>query len=128
MQQMNKDIMIFICGVHSLFFAIFHIAFWKFFKWKTELKKINLANRAIMQILNLCLIYFFLFVAFICFFFTKELYASNLGKVFLCGISLFWLLRAIEQFIFLSVNKLFIHVLTVLFVAGFIIFLLPVIL
>ena len=128
MQQMNKDIMIFICGVHSLFFAIFHIAFWKFFKWKTELKEINLANRAIMQILNLCLIYFFLFVAFISFFFTKELYASNLGKVFLCGISLFWLLRAIEQFIFLSVNKLFIHVLTVLFVAGFIIFLLPVIL
>ncbi len=125
---MSKDVIIFICGIHSLFFAIFHIAFWKVFKWKTELKKMNLANRAIMQILNLCLIYFFLFVAFFCFFFTKELYASNFGKVFLCGISLFWLARAIEQLILLRVNKLFVHILTVLFVLGFIIFLLPVIL
>lgn len=125
---MNKDVIIFIGGVHSLFFAFFHMVFWKIFKWKTELEKINLANRAIMQILNLCLVYFFLFVACICFFFTKELYASNLGKAFLCGISLFWLARAIEQFIFLPVNKLFVHVLTLLFVAGFVIFLLPVIL
>ncbi len=125
---MNKDVIIFIGGIHSLFFAVFHMGFWKIFKWKTELIKMNLPNRAIMQILNLCMIYFFLFTASICFFFTKELYASSLGEAFLCGISLFWLARAIEQFIFLPVNKLFVHVLTILFVAGFIIFLLPVIL
>ncbi len=125
---MSKDTLIIIGGIHSLLFAIFHIGFWKIFNWRTELKKLNVPNRVIMQISNLCLIYFFLFVAFICFFFTKELYASNLGNVFLCGISLFWFARAIEQIIFLPVNKMFVHVLTVLFVAGFIIFLLPVIL
>ncbi len=128
MHVMSKDLLIIIGGIHSLLFAIFHIGFWKIFSWKTALKKLNLPNRAIMQISNLCLIYFFLFVTFVCFFFTQELYASNLGKVFLCGISLFWLIRAIEQFIFLPVNKLFVHALTVLFLAGFTIFLLPVIL
>ncbi len=125
---MNKDILIVIGGIHSLAFAIFHIFFWKLFNWKHELEKLNVVNKGIMQISNLCLIYFFLFVTFLCFFFTKELYASNFGKIFLSGISLFWLLRTVQQFIFLRVNKLIIHLLTLLFVLGTIIFLLPVIL
>ncbi len=125
---MSKEILIIIGGIYSLLFAIFHIGFWKLFNWKTELEKLNLPNRAIMQISNLCLIYIFLFVAFVCFFFTKELHATNFGKAFLCGISLFWLIRAIEQIIFLRINKIFVHVLTVLFATGVFLFLLPVIL
>jgi len=125
---MNLEIIIIIGGIHSLFFALFHIGFWKIFNWKSELKKMNLQNRAIIQISNLCLIYFFIFITFFCFFFTKELFSSLFGKVFLGGISLFWLTRTIEQFIFLPLNKLIVHGLTVLFVVGFIIFLLPVIL
>lgn len=74
---MNKDVLIFICGLHSIFFAVFHITFWKLFQWRDDLKKLALANKTIMQILNIMLIYIFLFTAFLCFFFTKDLYTTK---------------------------------------------------
>ncbi len=125
---MNKDVLLFICGIHIILFAIFHVAFWKFFNWRNDLKKLILANRAIMQISNILLIYIFLFIALLCFFFTKELYTTNIGKALLCGVSLFWFIRTIEQFIFLRINNKWVHILTALFIAGTIVFLLPVLL
>ncbi len=122
---MNKESIIYLCGLHSLGFAIFHMFFWKLFKWNTDLQKISKSNRAIIQIANLRLIYIFLFTAFMCFFFTQDLYSSNIGKAFLIGGSLFWLGRTIEQFIFLKINYSLVHVLTILFVLGIILFLMP---
>ena len=81
-----------------------------------------------MQILNTRIIYFFLFVAFICFIYTDELLASNLGKAFLTGISLFWLGRAIEQFVFFEAKNKYVHILTVIFIIGAILFALPLVL
>lgn len=117
---------IFICGLYSIAFAIFHVFFWKLFHWKKELSKLSFANKAIVQILNTRLIYFFLFIAFICFVYPDELLSSNLGKAFLAGISLFWLGRTIEQFVFLKVNNRYVHVLTIIFIAGTVLFALPV--
>ena len=122
---MNKDIIIYLCGFHSLGFAIFHLFFWKLFKWKTDLQNISKPNKGIIQIANIRLIYIFLFTAFLCFFFTQDLYTTNLGKAFLIGGSLFWLGRTIEQFIFLRIKHRLIHLLTALFVLGTILFLLP---
>jgi hypothetical protein len=79
-----------------------------------------------MQISNILLIYIFLFIALLCFFFTKELYTTNIGKALLCGVSLFWFIRTIEQFIFLRINNKWVHILTALFIAGTILVLLPV--
>ena len=62
---------IFICGIHSIAFAIFHVLFWKLFNWKTDLKKITYTNRPIIQILNIRAIYFFLFI--LCFLFPTKL-------------------------------------------------------
>lgn len=121
----TMDTLVHICGIYMLLFGVFHILFWKFFNWKSELKKLSLSNRAIMQILNLRIIYYFFFVAFVCFVFPNELYTTNLGKVFLAGNSIFWIGRAIEQFVFLRVNHLEVHVLTFLFIIGIILFALP---
>ncbi|MBC7826811.1 MAG: hypothetical protein H7122_03625 [Chitinophagaceae bacterium] len=123
---MEKNTIIYFCGLHSVLFAVFHACFWKLFNWSSELKKIERNNRAIMQILNLRLIYLFLFSAFLCFFFTRDLYTTSLGKAFLVGMSIFWLGRTIEQFIFLPLNHWRVHVLTILFISGTIIFLVPV--
>lgn len=120
--------LIFFCGLYSVAFATFHILFWKLFNWKKELEKLSFANGAIVQILNLRLIYWFLFVAFICFVYPDELLTSNLGKAFLGGISLFWLGRTIEQFVFLKVKNKFVHILTIIFMCGAILFALPLIL
>ena len=119
--------LLFICGLYSLAFAIFHIFFWKIFDWKAELKKLSFANKGIMQILNSRMIYFFCFVAFLCFFYPNELAESRLGNALLLGISLFWLGRTIEQFIFLRANDKYLHMLTMIFAAGTILYALPVI-
>jgi hypothetical protein len=116
---------IFLCGLYSTAFAIFHILFWRLFNWKKELQKLSFVNRAIVQILNTRIIYFFLFVAFICFVYPDELITTNLGKAFLIAISLFWLGRTIEQFVFLKVKNKYVHILTIIFVVGAILFALP---
>lgn len=124
---MSKQVWIYICGLHSLLFAVFHMAFWRLFKWKTQLRKMSLVNRATMQVLNTRLIFIFLLFAFLCFVYPRELYATSLGQALLAGISLFWLGRLIEQFIFFRVNNAYTHLLTLLFFLGFILFLLPVV-
>lgn len=116
---------IFLCGFYSIGFALFHIFFWRLFDWKNDLKKLTTANRAIIQIANLRLIYFFLLVAFLCFTFPTELVTTPLGRCFLLGVSLFWLGRMVEQFIFLSVKSLIVHGLTILFALGVLLFALP---
>jgi len=118
-------LVIYICGFYCLAFALFHIGFWKIFKWNGDLKKLFFANRGIMQILNVQIIYFFLFVALICIAFPAELLNTELGNVFLLGCSLFWLIRTIQQFIFFKANYV-IHILTVIFIIGTILFALPV--
>lgn len=118
---------IYVCGLYSLAFALFHIGFWKMFKWKSDLKKLSFANEAIMQILNVQQTYHFIFVALVCFIFPIELLTTTLGNFFLAGTSLFWLIRTIQQFIFLRANNYKIHILTFIFLVGTLLFALPLI-
>lgn len=106
---------LFICGFYNIAFALFHTGFWKIFHWNGELKKLSFANKAIMQILNIQIIYYFVFTAVICFAFSTELLITKLGNWFLMGTSLFWLIRTLQQFIFLRANHYKIHLLTLIF-------------
>lgn len=81
-----------------------------------------------MQILNTRIIYIFLLTAFLCFSYTEDLHSTRLGRAFLVGMAVFWIGRTIEQFIFLRINHWLVHVLTILFITGVVIFLLPVLL
>jgi hypothetical protein len=125
---MNDELMIFLCGLHSLGFALFHLGFWKLFNWKTELDKLQPANKAIMQIANIRLIYLFVFVSVICFAFPVALATTPLGNAFLIGMSLFWVGRTIEQFVFLRIDHKLVHVLSYLFILGAVMFAIPVLL
>jgi magnesium-transporting ATPase (P-type) len=78
---MSKQVWIYICGVHSLLFAVFHMAFWRLFKWRTQLRKMSHVNRAIMQVLNTRLIFIFLLFAFLCFAFPRELYTTSFPQL-----------------------------------------------
>lgn len=117
---------IIICGIYSFLFGIFHLFFWRFFKWKKDLAKLSQINKGIVQILNIQLIFFFFSMAFICFFFTKEITETRLGKVFFMVNSGFWATRIINQFMFLKINDYRVHLLTFIFFIGFILFLVPV--
>lgn len=116
---------ILICGFYNIAFALFHFGFWKMFHWNSELKKLSFANKGIMQILNIQISYYFILTAIICFVFPTELLTTKLGNWFLLGNSIFWLIRTIQQFIFLRANNYKIHVLTFIFLMGTILFLLP---
>jgi len=119
-------LIVYLCGFYSLAFAVFHIGFWKLFKWDKDLKRMRFPNGGIMQILNVQIIYFFLFVSLLCFAFPVELLNTQLGNVFLLGCSLFWLIRTVQQFIFLKSNSKVIHSLTVIFIIGTVLYALPV--
>jgi len=124
---MDKTFLLYLCGAYNLVFAIFHISFWKIFKWKEDLKGNSVGNRAIMQILNIRLIYIFLLMAFIYFFYPDQLLETKIGFVLLIGFLVFWIGRTIEQFIFLRVKSKMVTILTIVFFAGIVIHLLPLI-
>lgn len=98
--------LIYIGGFYCLIFAIFHLAFWKLFDWKNDLPKLKSVNRGVMQVLNLRLTYVFIVVAFISFFFAEDLINTKLGNVILGAVSIFAVMRAIEQLIFWKVEKI----------------------
>lgn len=120
------ETIIVIGGFYNIAFALFHLGFWNLFRWDSELKKLSFANKGIMQILNIQISYYFILTAIICFAFPTELLTTKLGNWFLMGTSLFWLIRTIQQFIFLRANHYKIHILTFIFIIGTILFLLPV--
>ncbi len=117
---------IYICGIYNIAFAFFHFGFWKMFDWDGDLKKLSFANKGIMQILNIQICYYFIFTAFICFAFPTELLTTEFGNWFLIGSSMFWLIRTVQQFIFLRANHIKIHLLTFIFLIGTVLFLIPV--
>lgn len=124
---MDKILIIKICGVYDIAFFVFHLFFWKLFDWKNDLARLKPGNRAVMQILNLRLIYVFLLMALACFFYAGELASTPMGKFFLLGFFLFWFGRLIEQFIFLKMKSKIVTILTITFIAGVIIHLIPLI-
>lgn len=124
---MDKTLLLYICGIYNLAFAIFHIFFWKIFKWNDDLRKISIGNRAIIQILNIRLIYMFFLMAFVYIFYPDQLIETKIGFVLLIGFLGFWIGRTIEQFIFLRVKSKMVTILTVVFFIGVIIHLLPIV-
>jgi hypothetical protein len=113
-------------GFYNLAFAIFHLSFWRLFRWKTDLRSLTAINRGVIQILNLRLIFVFLIFAYISFFHGSELVATSLGKAILLATSLFWFGRAIEQIIFFKLQKLASIFLFVVFLLGAVIYFLPI--
>jgi len=124
---MNKTLLLDLCGIYNLAFAIFHLFFWKIFKWKEDLRKNSVGNRAVIQILNIRLIYIFLLMAFIYFVYPQQLMETELGLVLLIGFLGFWVGRTVEQFIFLRIKSKMVTILTIVFFFGIFIHLLPLI-
>ena len=117
--------MIIFGGVFNLGFAIFHLMFWRLFHWKGDLASLTRLNRSVVQILNLCLTFVFLIIAYVSFFHRSELVATSLGNTLLIAFSLFWFLRMVEQIVFFGFKKKMSIVLTLLFLLGGVVYLVP---
>ncbi|MCX5807550.1 MAG: hypothetical protein NT010_16035 [Proteobacteria bacterium] len=114
-------------GFYNMGFLVFHAMFWKLFNWKNELPRLTHINAAVMQVLNLCLMFCFLLFAYISLFHTSELGTSSMGRVLLLSIALFWLIRAIEQLVFFSFRRPLSIAMTILFLLGFCLYAYPLI-
>lgn len=122
---MSTSTLLVLCAAHSFAFAAFHLAFWKLFGWREALPRMSVANRAILQIANLRLVYLFLGVGVLCLAFPHELADTSLGRALLLGMSGFWVGRLIEQFVFLRVNRFSVHLLSASFALGIVLFAWP---
>lgn len=120
-----SEVTILIGGFYNLGFIVFHLMFWKIFQWKKDLSSLTFINRSVMQILNLCLTFVFLVMAYVSFFHIPELVQTNLGRMLLIGFSLFWFLRMIEQVIFFGMRNRVSVILAVIFFFGSIIYMIP---
>jgi len=118
--------MIFTGGLFNLGFAVFHLMFWRLFHWKEDLASLTFVNRSVMQILNLCLTFMFLVMAFVSVFHQSEMISTKLGNMLSIAFSLFWFLRMIEQIIFFGIKNKVSIVFTLVFLVGSVIYLLPV--
>ncbi len=125
---MNIFQLLFICGIYNLLLTVFHISFWKVFKWNETLDKGSKANKYVIQIMNIQLIYLFLFMSIVYLFLPNELLNSILGYWIMFGYAGFWILRFIQQFIFLKIKGKFVIGLTLLFFIGSVVHLLPILL
>lgn len=124
---MNTEYYVIIGGVHSLLFAIFHLLFWKLFDWKRDLNRVSKVNKAIFQIINIRLIFIFLFTGINCIMYPNELINSLIGRIFLFGGFLFWTGRAIEQIVFFKFESFRVNIFTFIFLIGAVLFLIPII-
>lgn len=122
---MDAITLLYICGIFNIFLAVFHIYFWKIFKWNETLENGTIANKYVVQIMNIQLIFLFIFMALVYFFLPNELLNSRLGFWIMFGYSGFWIVRFIQQFIFLKMKGKFVIGLTLLFLFGSIIHILP---
>jgi hypothetical protein len=93
---MEKSLLI-TCALLNVGFAVFHMGFWRLFRWREQLAKLDWANRAIMQVMNIRLIYVFLMFAALQWQFADAMLDSPLGLALLAGVALFWFMRACEQ-------------------------------
>ena len=102
---MDDQQLLFAGGVFTAGFAVFHLAFWKLFHWRSQLVRLNRVNRAIMQVLNLSLTFVFALVAWLSIYYAGELTTTPLGRALTAGIALMWGLRAIEQLVFFQTSR-----------------------
>lgn len=115
---MSAETAVVLGGIFNIAFAVFHVIFWRLFHWKRDLASLSFINRQVMQILNLCLIFAFLIFAYISLFHTAELLDTSLGRALLLLISVFWVLRAIEQVVFFRLRRALSAAFFVIFLIG----------
>lgn len=84
-------------AVFNAAFGVFHLGFWKLFRWSDELLRLGAVNRGVMQVLNLMLAYVFFAVATAQWCLAPAWTTTPLGRVGTGIVAGFWLLRALLQ-------------------------------
>ena len=91
-----------IIGGLLMVLALIHIIFPKYFNWKIELKSLSLINRQMMEVHTFFIALMVLLMGILCYFSSKELIETSLGKTISLGLGIFWGARLVIQFFWYS--------------------------
>ncbi len=94
---MKLEILLTLGGIFHIAFAVFHLLFWKLFKWESQLAKLHPINKGAMVAMNIVLIAIFVLFAILSLGFQEALLNSSLGYALIVSIAAIWLLRSIIQ-------------------------------
>lgn len=97
---MNTHGWIYAAAGYNVALALFHLGFWRMFRWSEELPKLHPANRGVLQALNIMLVAFLLLMAGIQVLAPAELATTATGRLLLGGLTACWILRAALQPVF----------------------------
>lgn len=112
-------------GLYNIALVIFHLLFWQLFNWAEDLRSLSTLNRAIMQVVNLSLVFVFTMFAYLSLIHTTELLSTTLGRALLLSISVFFFLRAILQVVFFRLLRWGSVAFLVFFLAGGVLYGIP---
>ncbi len=126
-----------------MLWALSHLLFPKMLDWGNALAPLDDFNRVLMLIFSKLLLFFYLGTALICFIYARELRDTDIGIAVLAFLSAYWLVRAllqVQHFGLRKTSRLNVKlsardvsnqtvsiILFVMFLAGFGLFLAPVI-
>ena len=113
-----SESLLLIGGVYNLLFAVFHLLFWRIFNWKQDLASLTSINRAIVQVLNLCLTFVFIIFGVLSLMYPAQMVETELGRTLTGMIAIFWFLRAVKQAVFFKLKNWISWVFLFLFLAG----------
>jgi len=113
-----SDTLLAVGGIYNLLFAVFHLLFWWIFDWKNDLASLTPINRAIMQVINLCLTFVFSIFGVLSLAYPFQMLQAGLGRTLTSMIAAFWFLRAIEQVIFFKLKSWVSWAFTLVFLGG----------
>lgn len=91
---------IFICGILSVVFALFHIAFWWLFKWPATLEYMYPGHRMLMQTFNFCMLPLFIFFSYVYLALSQEILSTRLGRAVLLMNASIYYFRSLAELIF----------------------------
>lgn len=94
---MNGERWIYAGAAFNAALGVFHLAFWKLFRWREELPRLGPVNRGVLQVLNIMLSYVFFAVAAGQVAQAAAWIGTPLGRAATAGVAGFWILRAALQ-------------------------------
>jgi len=87
-----------IIGILLILLALIHIAFPRYFKWKTELNSVSPINRQMLYVHTFFIAFVVFLMGILCLTSSTELSATDFGKRISLGLGIFWATRLFFQF------------------------------
>ena len=92
------DIHLSIIGISLVILGLLHIIFPWYFNWETELSRLSLVNRQVMQVHTFFIALIVLLMGILCLLAPRQLLETELGHLISFGLAIFWTTRLIIQF------------------------------